>query len=148
MFFLFFNQKTAYEMRISDWSSDVCSSDLRRVNLDQLVLCSFRLELNLEQELTATAQRGLERLPAAVAHAGVIVCLTDLADLNRGVTATLTLLPGNDGVVDGSKRSGVARKVHHKEVMLVGCEDGLQATFDRIEEIGRAACRERVWKSG
>src|SRR3546814_10214320 len=25
----FFNQKTAYEMRISDWSSDVCSSDLR-----------------------------------------------------------------------------------------------------------------------
>src|SRR3546814_2281961 len=24
----FFNQKTAYEMRISDWSSDVCSSDL------------------------------------------------------------------------------------------------------------------------
>src|SRR3546814_16860168 len=25
---LFFNQKTAYEMRISDWSSDVCSSDL------------------------------------------------------------------------------------------------------------------------
>src|SRR3546814_9116892 len=31
MFFLFFcfKQKTAYEMRISDWSSDVCSSDLR-----------------------------------------------------------------------------------------------------------------------
>src|SRR3546814_1291639 len=27
-FFLFFKQKTAYEMRISDWSSDVCSSDL------------------------------------------------------------------------------------------------------------------------
>src|SRR3546814_15811978 len=29
-FFFFFKQKTAYEMRISDWSSDVCSSDLRR----------------------------------------------------------------------------------------------------------------------
>src|SRR3546814_4224542 len=28
-FFFFFKQKTAYEMRISDWSSDVCSSDLR-----------------------------------------------------------------------------------------------------------------------
>src|SRR3546814_5071401 len=26
----FFKQKTAYEMRISDWSSDVCSSDLQR----------------------------------------------------------------------------------------------------------------------
>src|SRR3546814_11551508 len=31
-FFFFFKQKTAYEMRISDWSSDVCSSDLRWVS--------------------------------------------------------------------------------------------------------------------
>src|SRR3546814_3151842 len=29
MLFFFFKQKTAYEMRISDWSSDVCSSDLQ-----------------------------------------------------------------------------------------------------------------------
>src|SRR3546814_6429811 len=29
--FFFFKQKTAYEMRISDWSSDVCSSDLQPV---------------------------------------------------------------------------------------------------------------------
>src|SRR3546814_8643471 len=29
--FFFFKQKTAYEVRISDWSSDVCSSDLRRI---------------------------------------------------------------------------------------------------------------------
>src|SRR3546814_8515597 len=28
VYFLFFKQKTAYDMRISDWSSDVCSSDL------------------------------------------------------------------------------------------------------------------------
>src|SRR3546814_4778116 len=31
--FFFFKQKTAYEMRISDWSSDVCSSDLLVVYL-------------------------------------------------------------------------------------------------------------------
>src|SRR3546814_1016156 len=30
MCFFFFKQKTAYEVRISDWSSDVCSSDLAR----------------------------------------------------------------------------------------------------------------------
>src|SRR3546814_10357744 len=30
--FFFFKQKTAYEMRISDWSSDVCSSDLPALN--------------------------------------------------------------------------------------------------------------------
>src|SRR3546814_8850972 len=35
--FFFFKQKTAYEMRISDWSSDVCSSDLR----GQVVLLTF-----------------------------------------------------------------------------------------------------------
>src|SRR3546814_3059672 len=29
-FFFFFKQKTAYELRISDWSSDACSSDLQR----------------------------------------------------------------------------------------------------------------------
>src|SRR3546814_4105271 len=31
LFVFFFKQKTAYEMRISDWSSDVCSSDLVQV---------------------------------------------------------------------------------------------------------------------
>src|SRR3546814_589726 len=33
LFFFFFKQKTAYEMRISDWSSDVCSSDLFPVGI-------------------------------------------------------------------------------------------------------------------
>src|SRR3546814_1760657 len=36
--FCFFKQKTAYEMRISDWSSDVCSSDLRR---DGVGICQY-----------------------------------------------------------------------------------------------------------
>src|SRR3546814_19507025 len=35
--FFFFKQKTAYEMRISDWSSDVCSSDLERRYVDALI---------------------------------------------------------------------------------------------------------------
>src|SRR3546814_2165911 len=34
--FFFFKQKTAYEMRISDWSSDVCSSDLIEGNSSQI----------------------------------------------------------------------------------------------------------------
>src|SRR3546814_2000552 len=33
--FFFFKQKTAYEMRISDWSSDVCSSDLHEAQVDR-----------------------------------------------------------------------------------------------------------------
>src|SRR3546814_20257612 len=35
--FFFFKQKTAYEMRISDWSSDVCSSDLASEEFDKIV---------------------------------------------------------------------------------------------------------------
>src|SRR3546814_1426963 len=34
--FFVFKQKTAYEMRISDWSSDVCSSDLHGYTLNQI----------------------------------------------------------------------------------------------------------------
>src|SRR3546814_9287376 len=41
--FFFFKQKTAYEMRISDWSSDGCSSDLR---LHQAVL-HLRVDIEL-----------------------------------------------------------------------------------------------------
>src|SRR3546814_15426581 len=36
-FFFFFKQKTAYEMRISDWSSDVCSSDLEHARVAGLL---------------------------------------------------------------------------------------------------------------
>src|SRR3546814_9281783 len=35
MCFVFCKQKTAYEMRISDWSSDVCSSDLAQIATDR-----------------------------------------------------------------------------------------------------------------
>src|SRR3546814_10727536 len=41
--FFFFNQKTAYELRISDWSSDVCSSDLWLALLPALIQVSFHL---------------------------------------------------------------------------------------------------------
>src|SRR3546814_7589010 len=39
--FFFFKQKTAYEMRISDWSSDVCSSDLKHLLLQLQELMPF-----------------------------------------------------------------------------------------------------------
>src|SRR3546814_18083350 len=40
--FFFFKQKTAYEMRISDWSSDVCSSDLIVVEDKDLRIDTYR----------------------------------------------------------------------------------------------------------
>src|SRR3546814_7359608 len=43
-FFFFFKQKTAYEMRISDWSSDVCSSDLLGTRLQEALKAADILE--------------------------------------------------------------------------------------------------------
>src|SRR3546814_1225586 len=44
----FFKQKTAYEMRISDWSSDVCSSDLR---VDLMVRTVDQLHLDVDDRI-------------------------------------------------------------------------------------------------
>src|SRR3546814_8676061 len=51
----FFKQKTAYEMRISDWSSDVCSSDLRdklASAIKQSVGKFFSSEVEVEEIVT------------------------------------------------------------------------------------------------
>src|SRR3546814_3173707 len=50
LFFFFFKQKTAYEMRISDWSSDVCSSDLMMEGL----VAKLRAEIGRPTRTIAT----------------------------------------------------------------------------------------------
>src|SRR3546814_4121190 len=54
-FFFFFKLKTAYEMRISDWSSDVCSSDLScrpdEIHLRQPMLAHFRRVVGVTEEV-------------------------------------------------------------------------------------------------
>src|SRR3546814_5076372 len=61
--FFFFKQKTAYEMRISDWSSDVCSSDLP----EQKAWIQERIEgIRNQTHFTDKGKRAiLERLTAA-----------------------------------------------------------------------------------
>src|SRR3546814_9799766 len=82
--FFFFKQKTAYEMRISDWSSDVCSSDLGRgiviladrhgadardVDEGQAALFRPGIELLLNFLAVALRSRVLGDLHAGVAQA-------------------------------------------------------------------------------
>src|SRR3546814_1390076 len=77
-FFFFFKQKTAYEMRISDWSSDVCSSDLEVATADHWHHPRFRarrrlVELSLvcrARELLRGRGRGRRPARAAAARAG------------------------------------------------------------------------------
>src|SRR3546814_988091 len=45
LFFFFVKQKTAYEMRISDWSSDVCSSDLATIAWSPLSAIALLLSI-------------------------------------------------------------------------------------------------------
>src|SRR3546814_2975213 len=47
----FFKQKTAYEMRIRDWSSDVCSSDLELMRISNLSSMEVLVEVN-ENDIT------------------------------------------------------------------------------------------------
>src|SRR3546814_2966951 len=73
MFFCF-KQKTAYEMRISDWSSDVCSSDLAAADLAEADLAAWRHhllqpDLRLRSLRHARPQRlGQDHRPVALAR--------------------------------------------------------------------------------
>src|SRR3546814_14239987 len=64
--FFFFKQKTAYEMRISDWSADVCSSDLRFVALHLGQLDQFGGVVALFLDRARRGHRLVE--PATLAH--------------------------------------------------------------------------------
>src|SRR3546814_7198287 len=77
MCFFLFKQKTAYEMRISDWSADVCSSDLLEGYIDLLSrLKAAPADLNPAAEAfriaDAARARGVQRaLAASAARASV-----------------------------------------------------------------------------
>src|SRR3546814_2059220 len=69
-FFFFFKQKTAYEMRISDWSSDVCSSDLLGDEVDRARIVGLALighDARVVLELVANI---LDHLARRTAHRG------------------------------------------------------------------------------
>src|SRR3546814_19555299 len=59
-FLFFFKQKTAYDLRISDWSSDVCSSDLTTVQIDRAG-DAFRERLSFRIEVAPPDKRSIRR---------------------------------------------------------------------------------------
>src|SRR3546814_4962415 len=70
-FFFFFKQKTAYEMRISDWSSDVCSSDLHVNVVGQQVIAAvgfFMGTVEEELDLEAFADQSALHIDQAGEH--------------------------------------------------------------------------------
>src|SRR3546814_9479277 len=112
----FFKQKTAYEMRISDWSSDVCSSDL----VDAFEIGAKYNGRGFDLNVTAFHQvfddfqlNTFNGLFFEVAN--VNACKDDLGGADTDNDPTTRACPG--GVQGGVKR-----------------------------KIGRETCRERVWR--
>src|SRR3546814_3729935 len=66
LFFFFFKQKTAYEMRISDWSSDVCSSDLDGRALMAAIAVGYEVAIRIARNMhPASRHRGFHNSSVA-----------------------------------------------------------------------------------
>src|SRR3546814_8710876 len=116
--FFFFKQKTAYEMRISDWSSDVCSSDLEtdvgivRFAIDlgpglfgasqiQCVAAGYMLDIRIVTEQAPPAEAEREISAAVISLAREV-----------GLVATLRCVVGERDLLDfeGGTRLDLDRK--------------------------------------
>src|SRR3546814_14005758 len=112
--FFFFKQKTAYEMRISDWSSDVCSSDL--IGID-LAIAQRRFDLDAAGRNARISGRDLLRIGEVRAECGQ---QAKRAHPGAGMARRSI-----------QKRPPVAEAVH------------ILVEEDEDFKIGRASCRER-----
>src|SRR3546814_9110408 len=125
----FFKQKTAYEMRISDWSSDVCSSDLEiAVDLLRLLLAGIGPVVQ-----AARSDAGKDRIELLVADQKGVVLQRDLpialVEVERGAIVELDHQEGPEAdrrrpVQDLGQKAG--------RLLLVAAPD------DGVVQIGRA----------
>src|SRR3546814_20416690 len=125
--FFFFKQKTAYEMRISDWSSDVCSSDL----IDADLVCDGR---HLVQ---GGGVRPLQRviLQAAESRDGrVLLQQHDPRARPHRAPALVRLDPSRQQL----QQRGLAS--------TIPADQGQPVAFLDENENGRASCREVGWQ--
>src|SRR3546814_9609859 len=120
-------QKTAYEGLISDWSSDVCSSDLvRRLDLVEDGERHFMLHL---QRLEPVAR-------------------CDVAELHEQLAAGIGRQTDRGARDRGADQDSRVAVVPAERSLLVAVGLALAGAFRfrRRRQIGRASCRERVWQ--
>src|SRR3546814_18336123 len=140
LFVFFFKQKTAYEMRISDWSSDVCSSDLFAQLLADVIsglvgvfaffAIAFVITLVLLYLYTRSVRLTLVALVVALLPVLWLVGILPL--IGFGIDPMSILVPFLIFSI------GVSHAVQMTNAWRAEVVRGSTA------EIGRAACRERV----
>src|SRR3546814_16201824 len=121
----FFKQKTAYELRISDWISDVCSSDLPEKWVANIELGYFVLD-TVAIQFAGTTPATTPNKPA-----GSLEAVPNLGNDKFSIfTLTGTYHPLRGGPVSPYVGAGVAT----------------QHVWSLEDEIGSAPCRERGWQ--
>src|SRR3546814_19027328 len=124
----FFKQKTAYEMRISDWSSDVCSSDLCRLTHKRIVGGVSHTELTAEQvsparpngPSVATTVTGVDALDSAALKAAASIASRPSAISFCSVPLACTLTSLLGGTADRIDRSFAPFLVSMNRQLSVG----------------------------
>src|SRR3546814_1774031 len=129
MCLFFFKQKTAYEMRISDWSSDVCSSDL--------------LKQTTEGGLDAAGQfEQLAPIVSTLSTAGIRVSLfiePDPAQIDAAIRLKAPVVEFHTGRyahLDGAERSAELRRL--SDAAALAAKNGIEPhaghglTFDNV----------------
>src|SRR3546814_18487247 len=135
----FFKQKTAYEVRISDWSSDVCSSGLRELDLGLLAGLGTPAQVAshvVTPDEFEQAMDGLWTAGGDAARGAVAAALQFYMGLRLSETLGLLaadVVPHGDGMVRVWAPAGRKRKTRARRLRL---------------QIGRASCRERGWQNG
>src|SRR3546814_6723411 len=119
-FIFFFKQKTAYEMRISDWSSDVCSSDLCKLKSEKPAKCKANRALamtinilSLDFHVGAMAQHALDHGGdlggRAALELGIDACRASFdMPVDHDAPSTITRMPFRHQVaIPGSELCGI-----------------------------------------
>src|SRR3546814_12866527 len=127
VFFFFFKQKTAYEMRISDWSSDVCSSDLSdRLDHAQALAAGRGNRLRSGPRSDVQLRAGAQDEPV------------------RGRSGARRSGVGEEKSPAGKPRSDGERYDYAAHAQWIGRGPVHAIGVRHPREIGRASCRERV----
>src|SRR3546814_5178876 len=119
--YFFFKQKTAYEMRISDWSSDVCSSDLA----------------------TREAASQVQVVRFAAAKLGVAVAEIDCQSVGLLFQDDVDHAGNRIGAIDGRGAAGKHFDAIHHAQRNAGNVGGADPAIHRQGEVGQAAAMDQ-----